>query len=214
MTRAALIGGVAALTADSFDRTPQVGVIVSLAIVALLLDGVDGQVARRTGTVSGFGARFDMEVDSFLLIVLSVYVARSMGPWVLVIGGMRYAFVAAGWVFDWMRAQLPPRFWRKVVAATQGIALVIGAADVLPAALTLLALLIALALLLESFGRDVLWLWRNGIAIWHSRSTLRRHRAAGHVTGRRAASPAKGQRRRPPGCRPRGRPVARPGRRG
>ena len=162
MTRAALIGGVAALTADSFDRTPRVGVIVSLAIVALLLDGVDGQVARRTGTVSGFGARFDMEVDSFLLIVLSVYVARSMGPWVLVIGGMRYAFVVAGWVFDWMRAQLPPRFWRKVVAAVQGIALVIGAADVLPTPLTLLALLIAVALLLESFGRDVTWLWRNG----------------------------------------------------
>jgi phosphatidylglycerophosphate synthase len=162
MTRAALIGGVAALTADSFDRAPRVGVIVSLAIVALLLDGVDGQVARRTGTVSGFGARFDMEVDSFLLIVLSVYVARSMGPWVIVVGGMRYAFVAAGWVFDWMRAQLPPRFWRKVVAAVQGIALVIGAADVLPAPLTLLALVIAVALLLESFGRDVLWLWRNG----------------------------------------------------
>jgi hypothetical protein len=75
---------------------------------------------------------------------------------------MRYAFVAAGWVFDWMRAQLPPRFWRKVVAAVQGIALVIGAADVLPAPLTLLALVIAVALLLESFGRDVLWLWRNG----------------------------------------------------
>jgi hypothetical protein len=75
---------------------------------------------------------------------------------------MRYAFVAAGWAFDWMRAQLPPRFWRKVVAAVQGIALVIGAADVLPTALTLLALLIAVALLLESFGRDVMWLWRNG----------------------------------------------------
>jgi phosphatidylglycerophosphate synthase len=192
MTRAALIGGVAALTADSFDRTPQVGVIVSLAIVALLLDGVDGQVARRTGTVSGFGARFDMEVDSFLLIVLSVYVARSMGPWVLVVGGMRYAFVAAGWVFDWMRAQLPPRFWRKVVAATQGIALVIGAADVLPAALTLLALLIALALQLESFGRDVLWLWRNGkrpaVSPDDAQRLQRRVSGVGHPGAGRAGS--------------------------
>jgi hypothetical protein len=61
-----------------------------------------------------------------------------------------------------MRAQLPPRFWRKVVAAVQGIALVVGAADVLPMPLTLLALLVAVALLLESFGRDVLWLWRYG----------------------------------------------------
>ena len=43
--------------------------------VALALDGVDGQVARRTGTVSALGARFDMEVDAFLVLVLSVHVA-------------------------------------------------------------------------------------------------------------------------------------------
>ena len=33
-----------------------------------------------------------------------------------------------------MRAQLPPRYWRKVVAATQGIVLAVAAADVLPRA--------------------------------------------------------------------------------
>ena len=51
--------------------------LVVLAAVALVLDGVDGQVARRTGTVSALGARFDMEVDAFLMLVLSVYVASS-----------------------------------------------------------------------------------------------------------------------------------------
>ena len=43
-----------------------------LSSVALALDGVDGQVARRTRTVSALGARFDMEVDAFLVLVLSV----------------------------------------------------------------------------------------------------------------------------------------------
>lgn len=159
LTRMSLVGGVAALTVDAFYRTVPVGVLVSIAVVALLLDWVDGQVARHTGTASEFGARFDMEVDSFLVVVLSVNAARWAGAWVLVFGGMRYAFVAAGWALPWMRAQLPPRYWRKVVATTEGVVLVVAVADVLPRPLTFLAMVAAMGLLVESFGRDVLWLW-------------------------------------------------------
>ena len=54
--------------------------------------------------------------------------------WVLAIGAARYVFLAAGWLLPWMRAPLPPRYWRKVVAATQGITLTVAAADVLPLA--------------------------------------------------------------------------------
>ena len=64
--------------------------LVSLATVALVLDAVDGWVARRTRTTGMFGARFDAEVDAFLILVLSVYVARSVGAWVLAIGVARY----------------------------------------------------------------------------------------------------------------------------
>ena len=155
LARATLAVGVAALTADSFDRAAPVAMLVALAAVALALDAVDGWVARRTGTASALGARFDGEVDAFLILVLSVYVARSAGAWVLAIGAARYVFLAAGWLLPWMRAPLPPRYWRKVVAATQGIVLTIAAADVLPLALTRAALVVALALLAESFGRDV-----------------------------------------------------------
>ena len=44
---------------------------------------MNGKVARRTGTVSGLGARFNMEVDSILVLMLSLYVAPSVGVWVL-----------------------------------------------------------------------------------------------------------------------------------
>jgi phosphatidylglycerophosphate synthase len=159
LTRAMLVGAVTALVVASFVTSVPVTMLVTIAAVAAALDAVDGWVARRTGTVDGLGARFDMEVDAFLLLVLSVYLARSVGAWVLAIGGMRYAFVAAGWVLPWMRGQLPPRFWRKVVAATQAVVLIVAAADVLPAWLTVTALVISLALLVESFGRDVAWLW-------------------------------------------------------
>ena len=161
LARATLAVGVAALTADAFDGPAAVTTMVTLAVVALSLDAVDGWVARRTGTASPLGARFDGEVDAFLILVLSVYLAPSAGAWVLAIGAARYAFLAAGWLLPWMREPLPPRHWRKVVAGTQGIVLTIAAADVLPSALTTAALVVALALLAESFGRDTWWLWAH-----------------------------------------------------
>jgi phosphatidylglycerophosphate synthase len=164
LARASLAVGVAALTADSFVRDAAVVTLVALAAVALALDFVDGQVARRTGTASELGARLDGEVDAFLILVLSLYVAPSAGAWVLAIGAARYAFLVAGWPLAWMRAPLPRREWRRVVAATQGVALTIAALDVLPLALTRAALVAALVLLAESFGRDVWWLWRHQYA--------------------------------------------------
>jgi phosphatidylglycerophosphate synthase len=162
MTRAILVGGVTALVADSLShRSIPVAALVSMTAVALALDAVDGYVARRTGTAWELGARFDMEVDAFLIFVLSAFLVRPIGTWVLVIGGMRYAFVAASWVLPWMRGQLPPRQWRKVVAAVQGIVLLVAAAGVLPGPLAVAAVAAALALLVESFGRDVLWLFHH-----------------------------------------------------
>ncbi|MEU0335807.1 CDP-alcohol phosphatidyltransferase family protein [Streptomyces sp. NPDC006193] len=159
--RATLVGGVTALVADSFASAPPVTLLVAMTAVALLLDGVDGKVARRTGTSSALGARFDMEVDAFLILVLSVYVSMQLGPWVLLIGGMRYAFVAAARVAPWLTAPLPPSFARKTVAAIQGVCLLVAGAGLLPRPANLAIVLLALGSLLWSFGRDVLWLRRN-----------------------------------------------------
>ena len=136
LTRATLAGAVAALTADSFGRPAPVRTLVALTVVALTLDAVDGWVARRTETESTLGGLFDGEVDAFLILVLSVYVARSAGAWVLAIGLARYAFLATGWRLPWMRRRLPPRYWRKVVAATAGVALTFAVPDILPRFLT------------------------------------------------------------------------------
>jgi phosphatidylglycerophosphate synthase len=169
LARAVLACGVAALTVDSFGRQVPVAILVALSAVALALDVIDGRVARRTGTTSGFGARFDMEIDAFLIVVLSVYVAREWGWWVLAFGLARYVFVAAGWVLPWLRGPLPPRRWAKVVAAIVGIVLTVAAADILPDALTTAMLLVALGLLIESFGRSICGLWVAG-----HRSRIRR----------------------------------------
>ncbi|SOD74918.1 CDP-alcohol phosphatidyltransferase-like enzyme [Jatrophihabitans sp. GAS493] len=174
LLRAALVGGVAALTVDSFLAPVSipvraaaapvpvpVSVLVVLASIALALDAVDGPVARGTGTMSAVGARFDMETDALLILVLSCYDARLFGWWVLTIGLLRYAFVAAGVAWAWLRAPSPPRHWCKVVAAVQGIVLTAVAPALLPSAVAVGLILISLALLTESFGREVLWLGRH-----------------------------------------------------
>jgi phosphatidylglycerophosphate synthase len=161
LARATLVGGVLALTVDALTRPVPAAGVVPLAAVALSLDAVDGWVARRTGTSSALGARFDMEVDAFLILVLSVLVGRPVGWWVLVIGLMRYLFAGAGRILPWLRGDIPPRYWAKVVAAIQGIALVVAASGLLPHGWTVVAVATALALLIESFGRSVGWLWRH-----------------------------------------------------
>jgi phosphatidylglycerophosphate synthase len=161
LTRAAFVGGVTALVADALVRPASVAALVGLAVVALVLDGVDGWVARRTGTASALGARFDMEVDAFLILVLSVYVGLSVGPWVLAMGAARYVAWAAGSVVPWMGVSVPPRYWRKPVAAIQGIVLTAAVAHLLPAPAMNVVIAVALVLLAESFGRDVVWQWRQ-----------------------------------------------------
>ena len=136
--------------------------LVTLAIGALVLDAVDGQVARRTGTATPLGGRLDGEVDAFLILLLSIAVSQVYGSWVLVIGAARYVLLLAGWLMPWLAAPLPPRFWRKVVAAVQGIVLTVAVSGVLDRIVGMFAVGAALLLLAESFGRDVIWLYRTG----------------------------------------------------
>ncbi|WP_224392384.1 CDP-alcohol phosphatidyltransferase family protein [Pseudonocardia sp. ICBG1293] len=172
-----LARGTMAVAAVALVGLPAAGTValVAPAAVALALDGVDGPVARRTGTVTALGARFDMETDAFLLMVLSAHVAATTGQWwVTALGLLRYAFVAAGRVAPWLRGELPPRYSAKVVAALQGVVLVVTAAGVLPTADALAAVAVALAALVWSFGVSVVQLWRAA-----ERHPFDRRRAAG-----------------------------------
>ncbi len=162
LTRALLIAGVAGLVADSFVRPVSAPALVTLSTVALILDAVDGQVARRTGTVTKLGARIDGETDAFLILLLSIAVSQDYGGWVLAIGAARYALLLAGWLIPWLAAPLPPRYWGKVVAAVQGIVLTVAASGVLDRLVGMIAVAVALLLLAESFGRNVIWLYRTG----------------------------------------------------
>ena len=184
LTRAVLVGGLTALVADSFavPASAPVAVMVALASLALALDAVDGKVARRTGTVTPVGARFDMEVDAFLVLVLASYDVRLLGGWVLLIGLARYVLMAAGWVLPWLNGPTPPRFWAKVVAAVQGIVLTVVASDLLPRPAATGLALVAVAMLAESFGRQIWWLYRHARPAVPAGARSLRRRVAAAVT--------------------------------
>ncbi|MBX7444865.1 MULTISPECIES: CDP-alcohol phosphatidyltransferase family protein [unclassified Arthrobacter] len=128
--------------------------LVVLGGVAFLLDALDGPVARRTGTASAAGARFDAATDAALVLVLSTAAAGVVGPWTLVTGAMYYAFVAAGFFRPHLRAPLPPSAARKAIGAFQPFALLVALLPGIPVAAATAVAAAALALLTYSFGRD------------------------------------------------------------
>ncbi len=163
LLRAMMASLLAGLTFSPLAGPGPAWAVVVVAVAALVLDGVDGFLARRYGQTSRFGARFDMEVDALLLLVLSLLVAQAgkAGPWVLGIGLARPAFAAAGRACPWLRADLPDSRRRKVVCVIQGIALAVALAPVVPPAAASSVAAAALTLLLLSFAGDIRWLYRQ-----------------------------------------------------
>ena len=135
--------------------------VIAVMTVAMVLDGADGRIARRTATASAFGARFDMELDSFVMLVLAALVWRSgqVGAWVVVLGLPRYLFVVAGWVWPWMRAPLPERVRRKAGCVMQGIALLVCLGPIVPPEVAAPVAALTLALIGSSFAADIVWLY-------------------------------------------------------
>lgn len=163
LSRIVLICLLAALLGTATPDEDCLWLVAGLATLALGLDGVDGWAARRSGLASRFGARFDMEADAFFVLVLSVLAWQwgKVGPWVLLIGAMRYLYVLAGAAWPWLRAPVPESFARKAVCVIQILVLIACLAPPVPHALAATLAAGALAALCWSFGRDVVWLWRQ-----------------------------------------------------
>jgi phosphatidylglycerophosphate synthase len=136
--------------------------MIIMGTLCLTLDGVDGRVARARGEATAFGARFDVETDAAMLIVLSIAVAALgiAGWWVLVIGALRYGYVAASLIVPALRTPLPYRYSGKVIAVIQAVALLAALAFGLTHGahwVPTMFLLAAFASLCWSFGRSVIW---------------------------------------------------------
>lgn len=166
-------GGLAAATVLALgeELSARSWPLALVGAAALASDVLDGPVARRTGTAGPVGARLDMEADAALVLVLSALAATVVGPWVLAIGLMRYAFVAASRVRPALRRSLRVSRLRRLIGGFQMIALLTAVVPVVPGRVAAGVAAAALALLVVSFGRDVVALERAGTRARSSAAT-------------------------------------------
>jgi phosphatidylglycerophosphate synthase len=134
--------------------------IAAIGLAALALDGLDGWAARRQRLVSRFGARFDIETDALMVLVLSLLAIRAaaMPVWVIAIGASRYLYLVAAAAIPALRA--PPRdsaasrWRRRLIGAAQSLALTAAIVPATPPAGGGFACAAALGLLIYSFAAD------------------------------------------------------------
>lgn len=160
--RAMLVALIAAL----FGEPPFPIVAAGAAATSVLvtaLDGVDGWLARRHRIASDFGARFDLEIDALLILVLAILVSQfeKAGAWVIVSGLLRYTFVGAGSYWPWLQAPLTPSRRRQTICVLQILALTLAILPAIEPPLSTMFAAAALVSLAYSFLVDTLWLRRR-----------------------------------------------------
>jgi phosphatidylglycerophosphate synthase len=160
--RALLVALMAGLIGEPVMPAAALAAAVAAGVMPVL-DGVDGWLARRSGTLSAFGARFDMEVDALHVLVMSVLIWQQgkAGAWVLLGGSLRYAFVVAGWLLAWMARPLRPTRRAKTITICHMATLSVSLAPFVPAPLSAVVVGSTLAALTWSFAVDVHRLWRQ-----------------------------------------------------
>ena len=129
----------------AFDAE-QAPVAAGCGLLIFTLDGFDGWLARRLNQVSDFGATYDANTDASFVLVASLGLAHlGRAPaWVLIAGGLRYAYVLALWVARRERVQTPRSRWGRhsfgisVTAFVLSIWPLVGWTPGLPACATLL----------------------------------------------------------------------------
>jgi len=133
------------------------------ALLALILDGIDGWLARRRQIASAFGARFDIEADALMVLGLSLaaFASGRAGPWVLTAGALRYVFLVSGALWPPLAAPLPPSFRRKAICVAIGVALVIGLVPAVPVAAAGVLAGAGVLAVVYSFAVDAVWLIRR-----------------------------------------------------
>jgi len=132
-------------------------VAAALVIVALVLDGVDGSVARCRGQASSFGAKLDMETDSLLVAVATAKLAVTgrLGAWILVPGVLRYVYALAIRFAPTSLEEAPRTRFGRYVFAVLATSLAASLWPLEPIQRPLAAC--AAAITAHSFARSALW---------------------------------------------------------
>jgi phosphatidylglycerophosphate synthase len=99
-----------------------------LGAAAISLDGLDGYLARRYQVQSFLGEYFDKETDAFyvLAMCLILYQQGLLGPWILVVGLLRYVYVLVLFYFKPPERKEKRFAWGRVNAVVLMISLLVA----------------------------------------------------------------------------------------
>lgn len=102
--------------------------VVAAALLLCALDGLDGWLAKRFRLTSPFGDLFDKETDAFFTLALTALLhhAAGMPAWILIGGGLRYAFILALKLAGRKGCDLPPLPLARPIGTTALIGLILG----------------------------------------------------------------------------------------
>jgi phosphatidylglycerophosphate synthase len=95
-------------------------VSLALLVVALLVvDGLDGYLARSRGEASAFGAAYDMETDALSVMVLALLLREEgiAGSWVLAAGLWRFVYAIGVAVWPALGDSPPSPIYRWIFTA-------------------------------------------------------------------------------------------------
>lgn len=136
--------------------------VFGLLIANVLLDGLDGVVARRYGECSEFGATFDAEVDALYVMVAGLYFFFSVGwgVWVLIPGALRYVHRVVAWAVAGGDFAERPRRNARLMAGL--VFVLLSSAILLRSDLQFYVLIAATATSALSFSVSFLELARHG----------------------------------------------------
>ena len=137
--------------------------IVILAVISFILDGVDGFIARKYNHVTKFGEIIDQESDNFLMLVLaiSLYLNREVGIYIFLIPLYRYIFILYMSRYSWLKTELPLSQFRKFACASTILLMIIAQDSYLGPENTIFLVFLSLFIITFSFAKDIIWLYRN-----------------------------------------------------
>jgi phosphatidylglycerophosphate synthase len=129
----------------------------ALLALILVLDGVDGVVARRRGEASSFGAMFDMESDAWTVAVAGLLTGVAGEPVLVLPGVLRYLYVIAIGNLPGSRGEAPRNVFARWAFVALMTSLVASLARMPGSHWMGVA---ATLLIFASFGRSFVWSFR------------------------------------------------------
>jgi phosphatidylglycerophosphate synthase len=151
------------INSNIFDIFYEGKIIIILSTLSLIMDGLDGFIARKYNLVSKFGEIIDQESDNFLMLVISIslYLNKDIGLYVFLIPLYRYIFLASMKKYDWLKKTLPISQFRKIACVLTIILMIMSQDVYIDYENTVFLVILSLFIITFSFSKDIIWLYRN-----------------------------------------------------